>query len=60
MNETLYSHLLHASDPIALPQRNKSAHNSLFEMLLDTVDIPLCFQKQTQKKQSCSISSNFA
>lgn len=57
MNETLYSHLLHASYLIALPQRNKSTH-ILFEMLLGTVDIPLGSEKQTQIKQRYSISFN--
>lgn len=57
MNETLYSHLLHASYLIALPQRSKSTL-ILFEVLLDTVDIPLGFEIQTQIKQRYSISSN--
>lgn len=57
MNETLYSHLLHTSYLIDLPQRNKSTH-ILFEMLLGTVDKPLGFEKQTQIRQRYSISSN--
>lgn len=50
MNETLYSHLLHTSYLVALPQRNNSTH-ILFEMLLGTVEIPLGFEKQAQIKQ---------